>query len=455
MVGDTTVFVENSVFDTVRETLLAIAVAVGLVVDDSIVIAENVERYRAMGAGLKKAVYKGAGEVAVAVLTATLSLLAVFVPIAFLPGVIGQFFSQFGLSLAATIVVSYLEAMFFLTVRLAYLPNPLPPTWRAIGPAAAALVADARWSVRQYGRARTYLLAGATGLVGALEVAQGALPDALPASVPTWLGPLRDLPATVPVAAAVAGVLTLAVAIAWPPVSAVVRYVGRLTGALVGALLRAGHEVTDAGVRWMRERYAVALGWVLDRANATLVVAALLVASLGLIGPQISFNFVSPVDAGQVAVRIEMPPGTPLDRTDAVAALAEGVVRSHPDVVTTLTNVGSGGTFGNTDAVRANLQLEMGRGASSFAVADELRPRIEAALAAFPEARVTVGADDGGVVPVATGLELTLIASDRALLEERDQLARDVMAANPWLRDVRSSLEGSVVERVFEVAPSA
>ncbi|MFN2322648.1 MAG: efflux RND transporter permease subunit, partial [Trueperaceae bacterium] len=495
IVGDTTVFIENSVFDTVNETLLAIAavalivllfvgrlgstfsvvlaipititgavlifgllgftfntvtllaitVAVGLVVDDSIVISENVERYRAMGSNLKEAVFKGAGEVAVAVLTATLSLLAVFVPIAFLPGVIGQFFSQFGLSLAATIFVSYLEAMFFLTVRLAYLPNPLPPTWRAIGPALRALRPDARWTARQWTRARTYLGAGALAVVAGAAVAQG------------WTSAVVPWPATVPVGAAVAGALVVALALLLPPLLGALRYAGRLAGTLVGAVLRAGHEATDGGVRWLRERYAGALGWVLDRATATLVVAVLLVASLGVVFPLISFNFVSPVDAGQVAVRIELPPGTPLDRTDAIAALAEGVVRAHPDVATTLTNVGSGGTFGNASAVNASLQLEIARdrGASSFAVADQLRPLVEAAVAGFPEARVTVGADDGGAVPVATGLELTLIGADRALLEQRDQLARDVMATSPWLRDVRSSLEGSVVERVFEVNPAA
>ena len=210
LVGDTTVFVENSVFDTLRETLLAIlavafivilfvgrlgstfsvvlaipitltgavivfgllgftfntvtllaiTVAVGLVVDDSIVIAENIERHRAMGYPLKEAVFKGAGEVAVAVLTATLSLLAVFLPIAFLPGVIGQFFSQFGLSLAATIAVSYLEAMFFLTVRLAYLPNPLPPDWNQARQAPGKFVSDVRWALRSVRRIRFWLLLG-------------------------------------------------------------------------------------------------------------------------------------------------------------------------------------------------------------------------------------------------------------------------------------------------------
>jgi hydrophobic/amphiphilic exporter-1 (mainly G- bacteria), HAE1 family len=80
---------------------------------------------------------------------------------------------------------------------------------------------------------------------------------------------------------------------------------------------------------------------------------------------------------------------------------------------------------------------------------------VEAALAAYPEARVTVTSDDGGAVPVDTGLALTLVGGDRALLEERDRLARDVMSANPWLRDVRSSLEGSVAERVFVVSNAA
>jgi hydrophobic/amphiphilic exporter-1 (mainly G- bacteria), HAE1 family len=58
-------------------------------------------------------------------------------------------------------------------------------------------------------------------------------------------------------------------------------------------------------------------------------------------------------------------------------------------------------------------------------------------------------------VPVDTGLALTLVGGDRGLLEARDRQARDIMAENPWLRDVRSSLEGSVSERVFAVSSAA
>src|SRR5690606_12008371 len=76
-------------------TLLAITVSIGLVVDDAIVVAENIDQYRQRGYPLKEAVLQGAGSVSTAVLAATMSLLAVFLPISFLPGIVGEFFSQF------------------------------------------------------------------------------------------------------------------------------------------------------------------------------------------------------------------------------------------------------------------------------------------------------------------------------------------------------------------------
>ena len=425
-------------FNTV--TLLAITVAVGLVVDDSIVIAENIDRYRALGLGLKESVLKGAGEVAVPVLTATLSLLAVFVPIAFLPGVIGQFFSQFGLSLAATIGVSYLEALFFLTVRLAYLPNPLPPSWADVGRGLAAIRSDTRTLLSLYRRKRLYLLALiAAGTLATLS-ARGIIGGE---GAATWL------------LAAIGLGSALAIAVGLPPLLVGLRYALRLIFGTLGAIFLTLHHLTDALVVRLREGYARALGVVLDRATATLVVAVLLVASLGLVVPQLSFNFVSPVDVGQVAIRLEMPPGTPLGRTDALAAIAERAVANHPAVEVMVTNVGSGGLFTLPGSSLANIQLELRRGFNSFEVANELRPQVIAALAAFPEARVSVGADDGGVIPVDLNLSLTLLASDLELLAERDRLARETMQQNPFLRDISSSLEGSVVERVFNLSPTA
>ena len=423
-------------------TLLAITVAVGLVVDDSIVIAENIDRYRGLGYSMKESVLKGASEVSVAVLTATLSLLAVFLPVAFLPGVIGQFFSQFGLSLAATIGVSYLEAMFFLTVRLAYLPNPLPPSWRDLAGAVRVRKSDLQATLRGYRRRRLWLLAllGSGALIVTLQ--QGLLPGGVPN------------PLTLALSGAAAFV---ALALGLVPLWALLRKLLTVTYHLIGPIFRSLFELTDGAVNRLRDGYGRALAFVLDRATATLVIAVLLVGSLGVIFPLISFNFVSPVDVGQVAISIDLPPGTPLARTDAVAALAEGAVRDHPAIRDMIVSVGSGGGFTapGTSVARIQLELLRGTGYDSFAVADELRPRVEAALRGFPEARVRVASDDGGAIPVDINLSLTLLASDLQLLEQRDRLAREVMDAHPYLRDASSTLEGSVVERVFALSTNA
>src|SRR5690606_38827296 len=139
-------------------TLLAITVAIGLVVDDAIVVAESIDQYRQRGYPLKEAVLKGAGSVSTAVLAATLSLEAVFLPISFLPGIVGEFFSQFGITLAAAIAFSYLEAMFFLTVRLALAPDPLPPTWRDFARSSGKARQDVSWLARSARNPLAWLL---------------------------------------------------------------------------------------------------------------------------------------------------------------------------------------------------------------------------------------------------------------------------------------------------------
>jgi hydrophobic/amphiphilic exporter-1 (mainly G- bacteria), HAE1 family len=104
-------------------SLLALIVAVGIVVDDSIVVAENIERYRLMGYSLKESVLKGASEVFSAVVAASLSLISVLLPVSFIGGFVGHYLMQFSLGLAAAVFFSLLEAVLFLTVRLAYTPD--------------------------------------------------------------------------------------------------------------------------------------------------------------------------------------------------------------------------------------------------------------------------------------------------------------------------------------------
>ncbi|HKU17059.1 MAG TPA: efflux RND transporter permease subunit [Steroidobacteraceae bacterium] len=92
-------------------TLLGIVLAIGLVVDDAIVVLENVHRRAEMGAPPLLAAIRGSREIGFAVIATTLTLAAVFVPISLLPGNLGRLFREFGFTLAAAVLFSALVAL--------------------------------------------------------------------------------------------------------------------------------------------------------------------------------------------------------------------------------------------------------------------------------------------------------------------------------------------------------
>ena len=92
-------------------TLLALVMATGLVVDDAIVVTENIQRWRFKGAGKRAAAVVGAREIIFAVLSTTVTLAAVFIPISFLPGQAGRLFSEFGFVMAFAVLVSSFVAL--------------------------------------------------------------------------------------------------------------------------------------------------------------------------------------------------------------------------------------------------------------------------------------------------------------------------------------------------------
>jgi HAE1 family hydrophobic/amphiphilic exporter-1 len=92
-------------------TLLALVLATGLVVDDSIVVLENITRRRSMGLGPRAAAVLGTQEVFFAVVATTATLIAVFVPLSFLPGQTGRLFREFGFTLAISVGLSAIVAL--------------------------------------------------------------------------------------------------------------------------------------------------------------------------------------------------------------------------------------------------------------------------------------------------------------------------------------------------------
>ena len=87
-------------------TLMALSLCVGLLIDDAIVVRENIVRHIAMGKSAFNAALDGTQEIGLAVLATTLSIVAVFMPIGFMGGIIGKFFHEFGLTIVAAVMIS-------------------------------------------------------------------------------------------------------------------------------------------------------------------------------------------------------------------------------------------------------------------------------------------------------------------------------------------------------------
>ncbi len=89
-------------------TLMALSLSIGLLIDDAIVVRENIVRHAAMGKSAYHAAMDGTREIGVAVLATTLTIVVVFLPVAFMGGIIGRFFYQFGIAVSCAVLLSML-----------------------------------------------------------------------------------------------------------------------------------------------------------------------------------------------------------------------------------------------------------------------------------------------------------------------------------------------------------
>ncbi len=342
-------------FNFNQVSLLALIVAIGIVVDDSIVVAENVERYRQMGYGLKDSVLKGASEVFSAVVAASLSLMAVLIPVSFIGGFVGRYLMQFSLGLAAAVFFSLLEAVLFLTVRLAYTP------------------------------------------------------DSRPRSV-------------------------------------------------IQAIVTAPHRVAEAGLRWLRDRYADTLSAAIARGGWILAGAVVFfLGTLFLLGPRIPFSFVPQADSGVMQINLRLAPGAPIDVTNVATGRAEAWLFNQHDVLSVQTTVGSNGTatFGSSPNIAGmTVQLVPPRQRRNiFVLAAEYRKNLLALLRDQPSAGISASAA-GGLQGQGSRVSFTLSTSDFNALSDANNKALAFLAANPHVEDAASDLSQTTLENDFVPDPN-
>ena len=98
-------------------TVLGLTLVVGIVVDDAIMVLENIYRHREEGMGKVRAASVGAREITFAAAAATFAIVAIFLPVAFMKGIIGKFFFQFGVTISVAVLLSLLEALTLAPMR--------------------------------------------------------------------------------------------------------------------------------------------------------------------------------------------------------------------------------------------------------------------------------------------------------------------------------------------------
>jgi len=131
-------------------SLLAITLSTGVLVDDAIVEVENIVRHMRMGKSAYQAAIEAADEIGLAVIAISLTIVAIFAPASFIPGIAGQFFKQFGITVSVQVLFSLLAARFITPMLAAYFLRPRHDTQPPPGRLLRAYTALVSWSVRHY-----------------------------------------------------------------------------------------------------------------------------------------------------------------------------------------------------------------------------------------------------------------------------------------------------------------
>lgn len=170
-------------------SLMALIVATGFVVDDSIVMIENIDRYLEMGDSTMQAALKGAGQMGFTIISLTVSLIAVLIPLLFMGGVVGRLFFEFAVTLAVAIVISAIVSLTLVPM----LCGRILPSAMEKNPGPVARFAEAKFArlLAAYGRGLEWAL-NHTRLILGLAAVSLILTILLYIFIPKSFFPLQD-----------------------------------------------------------------------------------------------------------------------------------------------------------------------------------------------------------------------------------------------------------------------
>jgi HAE1 family hydrophobic/amphiphilic exporter-1 len=292
-------------FNLETMSLMGLSLAIGVLIDDAIVVRENIVRHVEMGKDHYTAAREGTDEIGLAVAATTFSILAVFIPIGFMPGVGGQWFKPFALTIAASVFVSLFVSFSLDPMLSAYWADPHKEEH------------EKAWVTRQLDKFNKWFNLQAQNyrkvIAWALDHRASMIVIAAGTFFAAFLLPTRGV-----------------------------------TG-LLAALLGIGVIVFGLNARRFGK---LASAGVVVAGIATFVMLPQIVPPMRTVGSA----FFPEDDRSEFIMKIETPPGSNLQYTRLKAQEAGRIVRSQPEVVYTYTTLGEGGT-GSVDVGNVYVKL--------------------------------------------------------------------------------------------------
>jgi len=370
-------------------SLGGLALATGLVVDDSIVVLESIAKARERGLGILDAAIQGTREVSMAVVASTLTTIAVFLPLVFVEGIAGQLFRDQALTVALAIAISLIVAMTLIPM-LSSLKDRAPLSF----------------------------------------------PEEAPH--PKWQPASRVLK---PVAAVEHGVGAATrggfFGIAW-----VIVRLWRGVTAVVGPVMRKASDLAMAPYNRAERGYLKLLPAALKRPWLVLGSAAIVFVLTLMVVPMLGADLIPQLAQDRFAMTVKLPPGTPLRETDE---LVRELQRQHDkdDGISLLYGVSGSGTRLDANPTESGenigkLTVVMANGGSKEIEAAETE-RLRESMAGHPSAQVNFARP--ALFSFSTPLEIELRGSDLATIERAGQQMAAMLRKNAHYADVKSTVE--------------
>jgi len=294
-------------------TLFGLVLAIGIVVDDAIVVLENIERWMEKGLPAREATIKAMEEITGPIVAITLVLSSVLLPSAFLTGLVGQFFRQFAVTISVSMLISAVNAM-TMTPALAVLFF----SGRKPGKHGEDKEALPWWSFALFGGLATvWLLTPTLGHWLGLPAGEGH-GEAAPGGLLTTLR-TGGISAILFLPGAVAGG-----ALGW--------FVVRPVNRALGWFFRGFNRVFD----WATRAYGKTVGWCLRLSAIVLLVYVGLIGLTGFGFSRIPSGFLPMQDKGYLVTNIQLPDSASLERTLEVTDAVEKIALETPGVAHTL-----------------------------------------------------------------------------------------------------------------------